>query len=455
MKYLLIVHDVYQDYNVFPLGIAYLASVLRNDGHDVEVMCMDIFHHTTQQLINHLEKNTYDVIGFGFMAARYKETALPLCKIINKYKKNAKLILGGHCPSSIPEYILSKTEVDGIVVGEGESVISNIYDLTENKNIIYSEPIKKLDKIPFPAWDMFPMDKYVMSMKYPGQRTDQKSLTMITTRGCTNRCSFCYRMNKGIRLRSIDNIVQEIKHLNNNYGVTYFEFGDECFLMHKKRLEEFGCKLKDNNLDINFWCAVRVDLVDEEILYMLKEIGCSFINYGFESMNPLVLNEVNKNVSPEDNENAAMITKDTGIPFGVNFIWGCPSDDKITLKEDVNFIQRYNSPLQCRTIRPVTPYPGCQLYYDALEMGLLKGPDDFFNIFQNSDRITVNFTMMPTTVMYEELYKANAVLVEDYRIKSGINPTNAYNMVKNFYNLYFNGNVNFRGVRHYDRKQFS
>lgn len=452
MRYLLIVHDVYQDYNIFPLGIGYLASILKRDGHDVETLCMDLYHHTEEQLIEHLKKNTYDVVGTGFMAARYKETILPLCRIINKYKKNAKLILGGHCPSAIPEYILKKTQCDGVVIGEGENVISDVYELTENNRIVHSEQIQHLDDIPFPFWDCFPMDDYVNSMVYPSQKPEQKSLTMITSRGCTNKCIFCYRMSKGIRLRSINNIIEEIKYLNDKYGITFFEFGDEYFLMNKRRLEEFGNQLRDNNLNINFWCAVRVDMVDENIISDLKEYGCSFINYGFESMNQDVLNEVNKKVTPSDNEYAARITTEHEIPFGVNFLWGCPSDTPQTLQEDVKFIVKYNK-IQCRTIRPVTPYPGCELYNTAIKKGLLNDEDDFFNRFENSDLITVNFTKMKTKKMYDELFKANTELITDYMDKSHIHPTQAYGMIKNFYNLYFDGNVKFRGIRHYERKE--
>ena len=84
MKILFIVHDVYQEDNQFPLGPAYLASILRNNGHDVEIYCMDIFHYSNKQLADYLDKNKYDMIGLGFMSARFNMTIPSLCKVINK-----------------------------------------------------------------------------------------------------------------------------------------------------------------------------------------------------------------------------------------------------------------------------------------------------------------------------------------------------------------------------------
>jgi len=452
-KVLLIVHDVYQDDNTFPLAEAYLASSLRKEGHKVDILCMDVYHHTDKQLIDILRKGEYDLIGIGFMAARYKETILPLCKLINKWKGKGKLILGGHGPSAVPEYILSNTGADAVIVGEAEKVISNAYEeILNGSNIIYGSKYKKIDNIPTPAWDLFPMEKYLNCKKYPGQNPSQKSLSMITSRGCVNECTFCYRMEKGLRLRSVERVVDEIEHLYNKFGVTYLEFADECFLLNKKRLENFTSSLENRNLKINYHCAARVKGIDEEILTLLKNSGCKFINYGFESMSQKVLKEINKNVTIDDNRKAAVLTKKIGIPFGVNFIWGYPSDDEETLRRNIKFILKFNSPEQCRTIRPVTPYPGCELYYDAIKNGLLEGPEDFFNRFKNSDLITVNFTDMDENYMYSKLFDANAELIADYAIKSNIDFVSACHMINSFHRLYFDKDYEFRGARHYSKK---
>ena len=453
MRFLFIIHDVYQDDNEFPLGVAYLASILRDKGHEVSVYCMDVYHYTNKQLADYLDKNEFDFIGLGFMAARFTETILPLCKVINKHKKNAYFVLGGHGPSPIPGYILSKAACDGVVVGEAEGIIANADEfISKRRNIIYGHPIKKLDELPYPAWDLFPMEIYTTCIRNPGMNDNDKMIAMMSSRGCVNACTFCYRMEKGLRLRKIDKVVEEMKILNDRYGVNYFEFADECFIMNEKRLLKFQQSLKENNLDIKYWCAARVDLVNEELLKLMKDTGCVFINYGFESMNQEVLKEMKKNTTPKQNRNAAELTKKLGISFGVNFIWGYPSDTLNTLKQNMEFIIEYNSPYQCRTIRPVIPYPGSELYYDAINKGLLDGADDFFNRFNNSDLITVNFTRYTDEQIYKALFDVNCLLIKDHQEKADISNEKAYNLMRGFQKLYFNKEYKFRGARKYERE---
>ena len=219
--------------------------------------------------------------------------------------------------------------------------------------------------------------------------------------------------------------------------------------MSKKRIREFKQGLEENNLNIKYWCSSRVKGVDKEILQLMKNSGCHFINYGFESMDADVLKGMNKNTTPKDNENAARLTKESGIPFGLNFIWGFSNDTPDTLRKSVEFIKKYNSYGQLRTIRMVTPYPGCELYYDAIEKGLLEDPDDFYNKFKNSDLITVNFTEFSDRECYDLLYNANRELILDHQKNSDMAFTEAIDIINNFKSLYYNQNYKFRGARHY------
>ena len=451
----MVVHDVYQDDNELPLGPAYIASVLRKNDVEVEVYSMDVFHYTNKQLGEYLDKREYDLIGVGFMAARFKETIIDLCKTINKHKKKAWLVLGGHGPSPIPEYMFKTTNADVVVVGECENIIMEVLnDKQENNNkrVYRAKPVKHLDEIPFPSWDLFPTKIYADSYKWKGMNNEDKAMDILSSRGCVNRCAFCYRMEKGIRVRTIPNIIEEMKLLNNRYNVNYFLFEDELFVLSKKRLEEFYIAVQNANLDIRYVCNARVTLIDEELLQLMKDSGCIFINYGFESMNQKVLDGMYKNTTVEQNENAAKLTKQFNIPFGLNLIWNNKYDTLETLKQDKEFIIKHNLYGQLRTIRPVTPYPGCALYYEAINEGLLTGPDDFFNRFHNSDLITVNFTDLDEKTMYNALYKTNKELIYDHYKKTNGNMKEAEEGIEGFRRLYFEGDYKFRGVRHYDKK---
>ena len=125
-RVLFIIHDLYQSKNIFPLGISYLASILEQNQHKVDIYCQDIFHNSNEELAEYLDNNEYDIIGIGFLSARFKETVVDLCNVIKRHKKNAWLILGGHGPSPIPEYVIRQTDADIVAIGESEETILNI-----------------------------------------------------------------------------------------------------------------------------------------------------------------------------------------------------------------------------------------------------------------------------------------------------------------------------------------
>ncbi len=466
-RVLLIVHDVYQNINVFPLGVAYIASVLKNDGHHVDTYCQDLFHYSNEDLAIYLDNNEYDVIGIGFLAARFDETIVDLCRVVNKYKKNAWLILGGHGPSPIAEYVLQKTAVDIVTIGESEKSILKIVREKMNKTCnlkgingiawrnneeIFinhrAEPISILDDIPFPSWDSFPINKYKKNVKIFEQPEQEYSLAAISTRGCINRCNFCYRMEDSIRIRSINNFVLELKELKDRYQINNFIFSDEMFILNKKRLIEFEKELNKNNLDIHFSCDARVDKINDEIAAILKRCGCVFVNFGLESTDNKVLKTMNKNATFEMNTRAVESVLSVGdIGMGLNFLWGNIGDTEKSLSKNVKFLIKYNTYKQIRTIRPPTPYPGSELYYIAVRNGLINGAEDFFNKFKNSDLYMVNFTNIPIKRYYELLFEANKELILDHYSNTSNDIKSANDLIKQFENLYFNGSIEFRGAR--------
>lgn len=481
-RILFIVHDVFQDDIQMPLGPAYLASVLRLAGHEVRIYSQDVFHQSNKELAGYLDDNEFDVIGLGFSAGRYVETIRPLAKIINQHKKNAKFILGGHGVTPIPEYILKDTRADIAVLGEAEKVIGplvkgilNNQNLSEIDGIAFRAgdkvaitkrivPIMNLDEIPFPAWDLFPMEKYTNCFRFIGSKFSDKSFTVITSRGCINECSFCYRLEKGIRLRSINNVFEELKYLTAKYGITYFRFSDEMFIPSKNRIKEFALMLKKLPTTVRYACVSRVELAkDKDFLKILKDSGCQFLNLGLESLDQNVLNLMGKNTRVEDNYQAVENTIEAGIRPGLNFLWANPGDSKKSIEDIVKFLIKYDTLAQLRTIRPPTPFPGSPLYYKAIQEKKITGPADFFNKFKNSDRLTVNFTDMSDEEAHSVLLEANSTLITHHfnaRVKLFKEDkkecdAKAKEMIESFRKVYFpkkKSDLKFRGARHYLKK---
>lgn len=473
-KILFIIHDLYQDDNKLALGPAYLSAILRNAGHDVRVYSQNVFHQTNEELAFFLQENNFDMIGLGFLAARYVETVRPMAKIINENKKNARFVVGGHGVSPIPEYVLNDIKADIAVIGEAENIILPLLDAILNgegmeslRGVAYNtasgveinpraEPVRNLDEIPFPAWDLFPMEELATCLTFvDGEETD-RFMSLLTSRGCVNKCSFCYRMEQGIRIRSIENVYEELKVLLEEYKINYFLFDDEMFIPSKERVRTFVEMIKRLKYPIKYYAQSRVELAkDVEILKMLKNSGCKILNLGLESLDQNVLNLMGKNTKVEDNIIAVENTIEAGIHPGLNFIWANPGDTFESLEKIVEFLIKYDTQGQLRTIRPPTPFPGCPLYYKAIKDEKLKGPGDFFDKFNNSDRITVNFTEMSDDEVYRALLDANTELIRNYFIKKKDQAFKADLMIDNFRRLYFPQcpeDLRFRGARRYTRR---
>jgi len=459
LKVLLIVYDNGSYVSEFPVGLGYLAASLREAGNDVSIYNKDIYHYPEKHLTEHLNKNSFDLVGISVVGGYWQYSELlKISKAVNDSvnRKNFIYVMGGHGPAPEPEFFLEKTNADIIVVGEGERTgieICEGKDLSEIHGIVYikdgrivknkeRELIEDLDLIPFPAWDLFPMNHYVLS-KYPNIGHTDRSMPVLTSRGCKFHCNFCYRLDKGYRARSADNIIEEIKQLKEKYNVTFISFYDELFMSSKKRMESICNAMIDAKLNIHFNCDGRLNYANPETLKLMKKAGCVFINYGIESYDNQVMKNMHKALTIDIVNKGVKNTLDVGISPGLNIIFGNYGDTREILRKGVKFIKKYHDFAYLRTIRPVTPYPGSELYYDAIKLGLLKGPKDFYeNKHKNSDLIAINFTDMTDKEVYDALFEANKELLEfhyKHIIKENIDVTKE---------LYFGKKKGFRGYRH-------
>jgi hypothetical protein len=178
----------------------------------------------------------------------------------------------------------------------------------------------------------------------------------------------------------------------------------------------------------------------------MKDAGCVVIFYGIESMDQKVLNNMKKGLRPEMIVSGIEQTLKVGISPGLNFIFGNRGDNRETLKKSVDFLLKYDDFVEKRTIRPVTPYPGSPLYYDAIEHGLLdknNPAEDFYeNKHLNSDLLCSNFTELTDREFYDALKWANTTLMKNYydKQKSGT--------IKQINYLYDTLDTSFRGFRY-------
>ncbi len=466
-KILLVVYDNLSYIHWFPQGLAYIASALLKAGHDVEIYQQDINHYPDEHLTNYLNNNKYDVVGVGMCGGYYQyKKLLKISAAINASKQRPFYMIGGHLVSPEPEYFLKKTGADAIVIGEGEETVVELVNnialqrinsptaglLKFIKGIAYRigefiyinerrELIKDIDSIPMPAYHLFDINSYRL-LRMPHCSNTDFVIPVLSGRGCTFKCTFCYRMDKGFRPRSSKSIIREIKHLQRTYNIHYIAFSDELFMSSEKRTIELCNAFIEEDLNISYDCNGRLNYATPEVLNLMKKSGCKFINYGIESVDDTVLKNMNKKLTVKQITEGVENTLNAGISPGLNIIFGNIGDTKKTLYKGVDFLLKYDDGAQLRTIRPVTAYPGCELYYYAIKEGLLKDIEDFYeHKHTNSDLVTVNFTDLSDEEFHEELFIANSILIKNY-FKNKCNST-----INEAEELYYKNNIKFRGFR--------
>lgn len=461
MKILLIVYDNDSYIHWFPQGLAYIASVLQREGYEVTIYNQDMYHYPDEHLTEYLNNNKFDCVGIGIIAGYYQyRKLLKLAEAINKSKQRPLFILGGHGPSPEPGYFLKKTGADYVVVGEGEETIIDLFrtlgskgDPRSIKSIAYMEDgkfiatprrelINDIDTIPFPAYELFPVDYYRL-LRMPHAENKDLVMPLLSGRGCPFTCNFCYRMDKGFRPRSNEAIVEEIKFLQKNYGITYIAFSDELLMSSKERTISLCEDFIRAGLGIKWDCNGRLNYATHEVLNLMKRAGCVFVNYGIEAVDDQVLKNMKKSLKVEQIIKGIETTLKEGISPGFNVIFGNIGDSNETLMKGVEFLLKYDDGAQMRNIRPVTPYPGSPLYYYAIEKGLLKDVEDFYeHKHTNSDLLSVNFTEISDEDFYKKLCEANKRLLENYFRKK------LDSIITQSEELYLKRNANFRGFRH-------
>lgn len=464
MRVCFIVYDNDAHIHAFPIGIGYLASYLRELGHEITIYSQDVYHYPESHLTDYLTNYEFDVVGVGVIGGYYQyRKLLKISEAIDKVPKSNRpfYIIGGHGPAPEPEFFLRKTRADAIVIGEGEIITKNLLDalqsgenlnrvkglaffgrdekfvMTEREDVIHD-----LDSFPFPAYDLFPMNHYAL-LRAPNIEKNERCMPILSSRGCPYECNFCYRMDPGYRLRGPEKIVEEMKYLIDEYQIKYFLFQDELTMVSPKRIEELCEAFNDAEFHVKWSCNGRLNFAKPSMLKMMKDAGCVFINYGIESVDDECLRLMNKKLTVEQITTGIENTLAAGISPGLNIIWGNIGENEDTLENGVQFLLKYDDFAQLRTIRPVTPYPGSPLYYYALENGLLKDVEDFYeNKHVNSDLLSVNFTNIPDDEFHMLLYKANKRLLDNYFQHQ------QKRMDETMRKLYIEKDATFRGYRH-------
>lgn len=408
--------------NIVPLGLGYIASVLQNSGYDVEVFDINAHRWPKEEVEEKIKNAEFDVVGIGAIVTVYRYVKW-LIAIIKKYHPTKKIVIGGSVGTSIPHIILEKTGADIICIGEGEDTVVELINAIENNKSLTGvdgiwfkgedskiyrnkprQPIRNLDRILFPSWDLFPMDIYSRNpvgapnrKKWIDGNSDDNgilSMNIVATRGCPYQCIYCYHdfMGQRYRQRPVQNIVDEIRILNERYEVEYIQFMDDEFCLKKSFVYDFCKAIKSEfNGKITWGCSGRVNLMTEDLIATMSDAGCVLIGYGIESGSQKMLDVMKKGVTVQQSKEAVRLTKKYLGWADCSFMIGTPGENADTIQETIDFCRELD--LTPEVIFFMTPYPGTELYKMALAQG--KIPDEelyMLNLGEQGERVRVNFT---------------------------------------------------------------
>lgn len=424
-----------------PLGLAYLIPFLRKANHKVEVLDINGYQYSREEVKEHIKKLDCDIICTGGLLTQYKYLKF-LTAALKKYHPNVPIVIGGNIANEIPHLLFKHTSSDILMLGEAEITICQLADALENRapfknidglaykendNVIYTAPrkiIENIDSIPFPEWDLFPVETYIQN--YQKVANNYRAMPMIITRGCPFVCKFCYHsfMNEKARFRTPDNIISEMKYLIDKYKINSVMFYDDLFLLNRKIVEELCDMLIQQKIDLKWNCLTRLEMLDENLILKMKKAGCIFISYGMESGSQTILDNMRKGINIQNaKETYKRIRKLGLINFGT-FMLGYPGENMKTIRETVDYCKELGLPA---AFFFATPYPGTALYEEWKH----KIPDEDKYVESLGD--VYDFKLNMTEFSDEELIKIRDDIEHELKLYCYVRPWIVARLVKDYY----------------------
>lgn len=373
------------------LGLAYIAAILLKNGWQTKIIDPIPQNLNLSQILVEIKKFTPDFIGFTATTPTFPKV-LTLAKKIKRKFPQIVTIIGGPHVSAAPIQTMKNPFFDFAVLGEGEETIIELLSHLKRKKggeeklagiafrkngrvtITPSRPyIRNLDTIPFPARQFLPPLSFYHPN--PGTYKNLPAGSMITSRGCPFKCTFCDRAVFGnkFRFRSPENVVAEIEVLLKDFGAKEIRIWDDTFNADTQRVKEICRLILKRKLKFTWTCLGRVNFADSNMFKLMKRAGCWQISYGIESGNQEILNKIKKGLTLEMVREAVKKTHQAGIEVKGFFMLGLPGDTKKTMQETINFAKELN--LDIATFSITTPFPGTELYQEVKNTKEFKDAD--------------------------------------------------------------------------------
>lgn len=430
------------------LTFAALGASLLKDNHDVRILDLIFSDNLEGNVRKELESFNPEFVGITIPTTAVFEMR-KIAKIVREFNKKVTLIGGGVHPTARPKETLLKSELDILVMGEGDFTISEIIngeDLDSIKGIAYKknngvvinerkELISDLDSLPYPAWSLYDLSKYVS----PKSLSDSPVGYIETSRGCPFRCIYCNKSIFGYRFRtkSVKRVVDELEYMKKT-GFKEIFISDDGFTENIERSKEICDLIISRKLNIKWHLGsgIRVDRIDREFLLKAKEAGCHRIHFGIETASPKILKEINKMANLDQVREAFRLCNEVGMDTTAYFLYGFPSETEETMKAAIKLAKELR-PTFAR-VAIVMPYPGTELWERWNKEGVIKSHNwadytfhNFFNKVYEHPTLDLKTIQKYYKKFHREFYFRPSYLLN--RVVIGIKKGTLFDDIKYFF----------------------
>jgi radical SAM superfamily enzyme YgiQ (UPF0313 family) len=378
--------DVHAAFQLFPpLGLLYLGASLKKSGYSVRIIDMQAERTRIPQLFKVINETTPKIIGIT-CPTFLLQVVIELAQII-KAKFDIPIVVGGPHANIDPEGLLETGAIDYVMRGEAEynlvkladHLIQNKGDIQKINNLVFrmngkvihtpqGGEIEDIDAIPFPNRSLVNNNLYYWPFGKGGTCT-----ILVTSRGCPFQCSYCAKPYKHFRKRSVDNVVEEISEIIDQYNVRNLHFFDDTFNVPPQYVIDLCNEIMARKLKIHFRIRARPGLVTDEMARRLKQAGCYAASLGIESANNDTLKFFNKNTTIEKSKVGVEIMRRHGIVVHGFFILGSPTESKEDMLRSIRFAR--DSGMEIASFSFLYPVPGTRLYRESIRNGWYQPPN--------------------------------------------------------------------------------
>lgn len=399
-----------------PLALAYLAASLRAAGFDVQII--DAVGEaprryfkvpdarflglglTDDEIASRIPADA-TLIGVTCMFSESWPLVRETIRSLRARRPDTPIVAGGEHATALPELTLRDSGADAVALGEGEETIveltraiadgtpidrvSGLAFLRDDRLVRTGTRtrIRSLDSIPHPAWDLVPIEGYFEhGLAYGIGRS--RSMPILATRGCPYQCTFCSSPQMWTTrwvARDPDDVLDEMQHAVDRWGVENFDFYDLTAILKKDWLITFCTRLKQRGLRVTWQIpsGTRSEALDGEVLPLLQDTGVRHIVYAPESGSPAVLERIKKKAKLDRMKQSMAIAVRVGLTVKCNLIVGFPDETFAEALETVAFCRELaRIGVTDVNIGPFCPYPGSALYNQLIASGELREHDDAY-----------------------------------------------------------------------------